>query len=117
LGGTTWADALNAVRSCKNLIVCGYSLPATDIYMQYFLKAALGPNQDLNKLFVFDPVLFRSDKGDEAKALKKRYSSNFSESIQHRISFEPARAHEGKGGTFEHLVLLLAKHPLEILFG
>ncbi|TAE90743.1 MAG: hypothetical protein EAZ81_08885 [Verrucomicrobia bacterium] len=117
LGGTTWADALNAVRSCKNLIICGYSLPATDIYMQYFLKAALGPNQDLNKLFVFDPVLFRSDKGDEAKALKRRYSSNFSESIQHRISFEPIKSQEGKGGTFEHLVFLLARYPLEILFG
>lgn len=117
LGGTTWADALNAVRACKNLIVCGYSLPATDIYMQYFLKAALGPNQDLNKIFVFDPVLFRSDKGDEAKALKKRYSSNFSESIQHRISFDPGKSQEGKGGTFEHLVFLLAKYPMEILFG
>ena len=117
LGGTTWADALNTVRTCKNLIVCGYSLPATDIYMQYFLKAALGPNQDLNKIFVFDPVLFRSDKGDEAKALKQRYSSNFSESIQHRISFNPVRAPDGKGGTFSHLVSLLAKNPLDILFG
>lgn len=117
LGGTTWSDALNAIRSCKNLIACGYSLPATDIYMQYFLKAALGPNQDLNKLFVFDPVLFRSDKGDEAKALKRRYSSNFSESIQHRISFEPPLAPEGKGGTFHHLASLVKSHPFEILFG
>jgi len=117
LGGSTWADALNAIRSCKNLNICGYSLPATDIYMQYFLKAALGPNQDLNKIFVFDPVLYRSDKTDDATALKGRYSSNFSKSIKHRIIFHPPDEAVNNGGTFKHMVAVTSGNPLAILFG
>lgn len=117
LGGTAWAEALRSIRACKNLIVCGYSLPATDIYMQYFLKSALGPNQDLNRIFVFDPVTFNLEQEAVAKSLMLRYSSNFSEAIQHRISFSPPRPPEKKGGTFNHLVSLIRRHPSDILFG
>jgi hypothetical protein len=59
---TVWNAALNSLRNCKNLIICGYSLPVTDTYMQYFLKAALGPNKRLNKIYVFDPALFGDDE-------------------------------------------------------
>ena len=119
VGTGAWACAMQAMRHCKNLIICGYSLPQTDIYMQYFLKAALGPNRDLNKIFVFDPILFAAEPEAEGTALKSRYAGNFSDPIQKRIEFQPAilEKHRGSGGTFEHLSWLLMKHPELLLFG
>ena len=114
LGGSTWAEALRCIRACKNLIVCGYSLPATDIYMQYFLKSALGPNQDLNRMFIYDRSLFIQEEAEVANALKHRYSAIFSQGIQHRIHFDPPRH---TGGTFQDLVYILQNHPDHILFG
>lgn len=114
LGGSTWAEALRCIRACKNLIVCGYSLPATDIYMQYFLKSALGPNQDLNRMFIYDRSLFIPEESAAAESLKRRYSAIFSPGIQHRIHFDPPR-HEG--GTFQDLVYVLKNAPNQILFG
>ncbi|MBK1853981.1 SIR2 family protein [Verrucomicrobiaceae bacterium 5K15] len=113
-----WKNALNALRHCKNLIICGYSLPASDVYMQYFFKSALGPNQDLNNIFVFDPVLFDTSKKEAADALKNRYASNFSPALRNRISFNPPIDEKwGKNrGTFNHLVDLLNKAPHTILF-
>jgi hypothetical protein len=57
-----WNEALNLLRQAKNLIIVGYSLPSTDVYMQYFLKSGVGPNGDLNKIIVFDPILFNDDE-------------------------------------------------------
>ncbi len=119
VGTGAWACAMQAMRHCKNLIICGYSLPQTDIYMQYFLKAALGPNRDLNKIFVFDPILFAVETEAAGTALKSRYAGNFSDPIQKRIEFQPAigEKHRESGGTFEHLTWLLVKHPEVIFFG
>jgi len=114
LGGSTWAEALRCIRACKNLIICGYSLPATDIYMQYFLKSALGPNQDLNRMFIYDRSLFVPEETECADALKKRYSAIFSPAIQPRIRFDPPRHN---GGTFQDMVYILQRYPGEILFG
>ena len=113
-----WKNAVNALRQCKNLIICGYSLPASDVYMQYFFKSALGPNQDLSNIFVFDPVLFDATKIEAADGLKNRYASNFSPALRNRISFTPPNDEDwGKDrGTFKHLVHLLNKYPEAILF-
>ena len=64
-GVTTWRKALNKLRNAKNVIFIGYSLPLTDIYMQYFLRAALGPNTDINRIFVFDPILCKNTSSSE----------------------------------------------------
>ncbi len=84
---TIWQVALSQLRSAKNIIIVGYSLPKTDLYMQYFLKAALGPNLNLNKIFVFDPVLFHDN--DECKEMRERYQTCFSNQFQNRINFRP----------------------------
>ena len=120
LGSETWSAALNALRKCKNLIICVYSLPQTDIYMQYFLKAALGPNQDLNRIFVFDPVMFKTGKEAEGESLRQRYACNFAAPMQNRIEYHPVCLNideRNVGGTFEHFVDVLAKDPEQILFG
>lgn len=119
VGTDAWAFAVNALRQCKNLIICGYSLPQTDIYMQYFLKAALGPNQDLNRVFVFDPVLFGEEQKQKGDELRQRYSANFSVPLQSRISFQPPTENLAftDNGTMTHLVRLLGKYPDTILFG
>jgi hypothetical protein len=88
--------------------------------MQYFLKAALGPNQDLNRIFVFDPDLFRSHRAAQGEDLKKRYAMNFSPPVQRRIVFQPPikdKWREEQGGTMWHLSHLLATAPQELLFG
>jgi hypothetical protein len=119
IGAESWASALDALRSCKNIIVCGYSLPVTDIYMQYFLKAALGPNQDLNKITVFDPCLFSPQNSSDGESLRRRYGANFSVPIQKRIDYSPPGASNWPSGhgSMEHLVWLLNEQPDSLLFG
>lgn len=119
VGKKSWERALQVLRKCKNLVICGYSLPKTDIYMQFFLKAALGPNHDLNKIYVFDPDLFRSSRRDHGDALRDRYASNFSQPIQRRIEFHPAKPRdwdEHSLGTMKHFTWLLANNPETLLF-
>lgn len=120
VGSDAWAFALKALRQCKNLIVCGYSLPQTDTYMQYFLKASLGPNRDLNHIYVFDPVLFDKERQADGEQLRSRYNSIFAESIQERIVYQPT-VPSGLGsfyeGKFVHVVELLHRAPERLLFG
>lgn len=111
-----WKSAFETLRNCKNLIICGYSLPTSDTYMQYFLKAALGPNRKLNKVIVFDPVLFESSEA--GKSLRNRYSVCFSPQMQGKIIFQPTSDFDKiRPGTFEHLVKILSTSPADILFG
>lgn len=113
-----WSTGLNRLREAANVIIVGYSLPRTDIYMQYFLKAALGPNVNLNRIFVFDPALWKDDvAGQEMKA---RIEDCFAPQLKNRICFR----HEDKfsqtqpqlAGTFKHFVQLLDSSPNSILF-
>jgi len=94
-----WKRALLRLRQAKNIIIVGYSLPTTDIYMQYFLKAGLGPNMNLNRVFVFDPVLYKESEACEA--MIRRYKTCFSPQLQDRIIFRPS--HTGDG-TLQHFV-------------
>ncbi len=112
-----WKCALDVLRKAKHIIIVGYSLPRTDIYMQYFLKAAVGPNSDLKRIFVFDPVLFRG--GPEAEEMKVRYEECFSPQFTGRISFKPNPTRslvDILHGTFHHFVYTLGECPESILF-
>jgi len=104
-----WATALNKLRSAKNVIIVGYSLPRTDIYMQYFLKTALGPNLNLNRIYVFDPVLYQNNS--TSKEMIDRYADCFSPQLKdNRIIFNPGRPLGYQGsGNFEHFVKALGK--------
>lgn len=118
IGKKVWERAIQVLRKCKHLIICGYSLPQTDTFMQYFLKAALGPNQELNRIVVFDPVLFIGVNESDGAALRKRYAQNFSMPIQKRIEFSPnCNKGFGKPGGMSHLTATLATHPDSLLFG
>jgi len=99
-----WKIALLRLREAKNVVIVGYSLPRTDIYMQYFLKTALGPNINLNKIFVFDPVLFKKD--ETASDMEDRFACCFSPQLKNRIIFRPYfyTLRESNDGTFEHFV-------------
>jgi hypothetical protein len=98
-----WRTALQRLREAKNVIIVGYSLPITDIYMQYFLKAGLGPNTDLNKIFIFDPVLYGDEKA--RRPMEERYKTCFSPQMQDRLVFQPPGG-EGRrpAGNFIHFV-------------
>lgn len=108
-----WQTAIQRVQQAKNLIIVGYSLPRTDIYMQYFLKSALGPNLDFNRLYVFDPVLYENN--GQAKALKERYEECFSPQMKQRISFWPESAGSG-AGTAAHFVEMLSRNKSGLFF-
>lgn len=82
-----WAEALTELRDCKHLIFAGYSMPKTDVSMQFFLKTALGPNKKLRKIFVYDPIL--SNNNECSKNMEDRYRSCFSEQLRDRIFFNP----------------------------
>lgn len=115
-GDNIWKTALNNLREAKNISFVGYSLPKTDMYMKFFLKAALGPNRELNKVFIFDPLLWKNDK--DSKEMIERYSSCFSEQFRNRIEFYPNEKYTNnyKYGTTEHFVNILENNPNEILF-
>jgi hypothetical protein len=112
-----WREALIRLMSTKNIVFIGYSLPRTDINMQYFLKAAIGPNIDLNRISVFDPVLFREDA--DAKDMRDRFGCCFSPQIQNRINFQPSIASNTpleRKGKLSHFVQLVWNDPKEIFF-
>ena len=111
-----WAVALQKLRSAKNIIIVGYSLPQTDIYMQYFLKTALGPNLNLNRVYVFDPVLYQQNAtSQDSKVMMDRYSSCFSPQLRNKkIIFWPGRKLGKAGGDFKHFVNELNRR--DILF-
>jgi hypothetical protein len=111
-GTQMWKVALSRLRSAKKIIIVGYSLPRTDIYMQYFFKTALGPNLDLRKIMVFNPVLFRG--GTDGNDMKKRYGECFAPQFQNRIDFQPPwhwirSSEDPKLGTFEHFCEAIQK--------
>lgn len=116
-GNQSWRTALQRLREAKNVTFVGYSLPKTDMYMQFFLKAALGPNQELNRLFVFDPTLWANSEA--SSEMRKRYEMCFSEQLRSRIVFDPKLMHQSHSkfaGTTEHFVNVLEDDPSRILF-
>jgi len=110
LSEKVWETALKRLRESKNIVIVGYSLPRTDIYMQYFLKAALGPNVDLNKITVFDPVLHR--ESTENNEMRLRYNDCFAPQLHSRIQFRMtgdeakigSQKHFGTGDQFVHIL-------------
>src|SRR5579875_164886 len=60
-----WSDAVSALKTATNLIVLGYSIPATDQHFKYFLAAGLQDNISLRKVLFVNPAL----ANDEAKQL------------------------------------------------
>lgn len=115
---SVWKAALTILRKAKNIVIVGYSLPKTDIYMQYFLKSAVGPNSNLQKIIVFDPVLFRGD--EKTAQMKPRYKECFSPQFSGRIIFEPAldvyQSKNSPWGTFQHFTEALRTRPKYLLF-
>jgi hypothetical protein len=111
----TWRRALDRLRNARSIVIVGYSLPQTDIYMQYFLKAAVGPNLDLDRIVVFDPVLFST--GERRDAMQTRYETCFSTQLRRRIQFTPTTNPPSvPSGTTEALIAMLEESPSKLLF-
>ena len=116
-----WRRALEILREAKHIIIVGYSLPRTDIYMQYFLKSAVGPNSNLQYITVFNPVLFRNDNEDAE--MRARYRDCFSPQFNERIIFQPPagaavdqRNPLRAPGTFFHFTQLMKYARKDLLF-
>jgi hypothetical protein len=110
-----WKVALDKLRNAINICIIGYSMPQTDIYMNYFLKSALGPNINLNKIFVFNPVF--NQNNECSSQMKNRYQDCFSPQLHERIYYNPIVYSEKiQPGTFKHFTELLNTHPGDIIF-
>lgn len=110
-----WKRAMEVLRSAKRIVFVGYSMPKTDMYMQYFLKAALGPNKDLKDIIVFNPQLL--ENSTEAAELRKRYTSCFAEQLEKYINFSPPIATpHGSNGNLSHFLELLKKRPSFLIY-
>ena len=115
----SWGLAMTRLREAKNVIFVGYSFPSTDVYMQFFLKTALGPNQNLSEVYIFDPVLWDKSNDTKVKEMRNRYETCFSEQFRPRINFNPLGANNmdnSKRGTVDHFVDVLKTAPASILF-
>lgn len=71
---TVWTNATQAIMSCKNLIIIGYSLPSSDEYIKYALGTALGNNHRLKSVIVVDP----------SKETQARFKQIFNDNTQRR---------------------------------
>ena len=106
----SWRTALVTLRNANKIAIVGYSLPGTDIYIQYFLKSALGPNNRLDSITIFDPVIFDPSMKVEKELFIKRYSDCFSTQIQKRLYFSPQASDNGiQDGRFYHFVKSLSE--------
>ena len=111
-----WKEALISLREAKNIIFVGYSLPKSDIYMQYFFKSSFGPNNNLNRIFIFDPILYKDSQ--ISKNMIKRYKECFSPQMHDRIDFKPYDEIDSypDKGTFQHFVYELSQKPGGMIF-
>lgn len=112
-----WSRALKRIREAKTITFVGYSLPDTDTYMQYFLKAAAGPNKDLRSISVFDPMLLKQN--DLSKQIENRYTSCFSDQMRKKIKLRPAALpsmSERKRCTTEHFIRSLETNEGSIMY-
>lgn len=108
-----WRIALNKLREAVNICIVGYSMPQTDIYMKYFLKSALGPNINLNNIFVFNPVF--EAENELSHDMKKRYDDCFSPQLHERILYNPY-PNMARKGTFEHFISIINDDPRKLIF-
>ncbi len=108
---SVWARALSRLRSARRVIIIGYSMPQTDVYMSYFLKSALGPNERLERVIVIDPCL--SNNTAEADAMRHRYLNCFAQQLENRLEFNPSSVPDGK---FETFIKALELNPYSLLF-
>ncbi len=107
-----WETALERLRKAKNVILVGYSLPQADVTIQYFFKAGLGPNLGINKLFVFDPVLYKQN--EDGRAMVERFRGCFADQLQKHIVFHPGGSSDL--GTMATFVELLQQSPSALLY-
>ena len=84
---TIWSVGLQSLREAKNIIIVGYSLLKPTFLCNIFLRAGVGPNIDLNKIFVFNPVLYEDN--EENKMMRERFGNCFSPQLKTRINFNP----------------------------
>jgi hypothetical protein len=86
--------------------------------MQYFLKAALGPNINLSRIFVFDPALYAGKKAGED--MMARYAECFAPQLRERICFRPHELGATNGttaqGSCAHFVHALKNAPDRLVF-
>jgi hypothetical protein len=105
-----WKLSLERIREARNIIFVGYSMPETDIYFQFFLKTAIGPNTDLNKILIFNPGI--------NEIMKNRYLSCFSDQYKKKVEFN-ITPHDTQLhydiGTFQYFTHMIEKYK-EILF-
>jgi hypothetical protein len=106
-----WTLALERLRVARNIIFLGYSLPETDIYFRFFLKTAIGPNTDLNKIYIFNPGI-----DDD---MRKRYLSCFSDQYRKRVEFNimpPELRLTERLGTFKYFNQLILEYNERLFY-
>jgi len=112
---SVWSAGLQRLREAKNIIIIGYSLPQTDIFMQYFLRTGVGPNVNLNKVIVFNPTLFIP--GKENNEMRERFGNCFSPQLQNRIDFQPGKLNIHGGGGYFYLFVQAIDDAKSLFFG
>ena len=116
--GVSLRSAQKYPHLAQSSIIVGYSLPSTDIYMQYFMKSALGPNLLLNKIFVYNPAV--AEMAPAAAEARQRYETCFSAQLRSRIDFSPPSALRHSTAplprTTVDFVRTIASEPRSILF-
>lgn len=86
-----WRKAQDALRTCEELVIVGYSFPPTDVQFRMFLLHALSLNKVLKKVVVVTSPKY----GSEQLAFVDHYSAVFHGSPHHhRLGFRFIRFEE-----------------------
>jgi len=71
-----WEAAVKEIKTAFQIIVVGYSMPATDTFFQYLLTLGLAQNSRLNRVVIVDK--------DPSPSLQERYAKVFARSLNDR---------------------------------
>ena len=71
-----WRQAIEEFSTARQIVIIGYSLPATDTFLPYLLTLGLTRNADLYRVIVVNT--------DSSEILQERYKRMFSRSLVER---------------------------------
>lgn len=74
---SAWRHANRALSEAENIVVCGFSLPATDTFFRYLFANAMRGQTRTKRVRVYDP----------SHAVEERFRSLLGQSLMERFSF------------------------------
>ncbi|HEV7646496.1 MAG TPA: hypothetical protein VGO50_21355 [Pyrinomonadaceae bacterium] len=77
---SVWNNAITALKSARNIIIMGFSMPPTDVHFKYLAATGLGENIFLRNIIFVNPGL-NDETADNTDSLKTNLYNIFRKDI------------------------------------